>query len=446
MRKLSYYQTVCENKECVRLKGEVGFETDLERENQLLNIYPEVRYQEIEGFGGAITDAAGSVFNQMQPELQEKLSKAYFNTDDMNYEMVRIPIDSCDFSEGHYEAMSEEQDVEMKSFSFDRVEKTIFPMLAAGERVHGKKLDIMLTPWSPPAFMKTNGERNHGGKLKEEYQDFWAAYICRYILEYRERGYSVNRLSIQNEAKAVQTWDSCVYTPTEERTFLAEHLWPAIVKNNLTDIEIFIWDHNKERAYERACAIIDSETSHMIAGIALHWYSGDHFEAVRILHEKFPDKKLILSEACIEYRVYGTGSILQNAQKYAHDMIGDFKNGLCAFYDWNLLLNEEGGPNHAGNLCEAPFFYQRKERQLFENISASYIWHFSHFIRPGAVRIGSSSYTEQLESTAFQNPDGSIVVVMLNQTQEDIPVYIRQKDSCALLIVKAESMNTGVFY
>ena len=150
----------------------------------------------------------------------------------------------------------------------------------------------------------------------------------------------VNRISLQNEPAAVQTWDSCIYSAEQEKTFLRDFLYPEMVKNDLNDIEIFIWDHNKERIFERACAIIDETTDHMIAGIAFHWYSGDHFESLDYLRRKFPDKKMILSEACIEYSKYIADDYLTNAQKYAHDIIGNLNNGMTAFYDWNLLLRE----------------------------------------------------------------------------------------------------------
>ena len=168
--------------------------------------------------------------------------------------------------------------------------------------------------------------------LKEEYQSRWAEYICLYIKELRKKGCMVNRISLQNEPAAVQTWDSCIYSAEQEKTFLRDFLYPEMVKNDLNDIEIFIWDHNKERIFERACAIIDETTDHMIAGIAFHWYSGDHFESLDYLRRKFPDKKMILSEACIEYSKYSADDYLTNAQKYAHDIIGNLNNGMTAFY------------------------------------------------------------------------------------------------------------------
>ena len=440
---LRYVTTTYENNVKERVEKNVLFEQDTERENELINLYPQVKYQTFDGFGGALTDSAGYVFSLMNEEQKTEMLKQYFGRDNMKYNMVRIPIDSCDFSIEHYEADSDEEDENFEKFSFERVEKYILPLLDAAEKEYGDKLEIMLSPWSPPVYMKTNGERNHGGKLKEEYRTRWAKYICRYIAEYRGRGYLVTRLTMQNEPKAVQPWDSCVYTAAEEKAFIRDYLWPEMVKQNMDDIKIYIWDHNKERAFEWAEEIFDEETSKMIEGVAFHWYSGDHFEALRMIREQFPDKKLMLSEACIEYSKFEADDYLKNAQKYAHDMVGNLNNGMNAFMDWNVLLDEQGGPNHVGNFCDAPFLYDTKNGKLLESNILGHLWHFSHFIEAGATRIGVSNYSDQLEVTAFQNKE-NIVVVILNRTGEDIPVYLRLKDSVAAITVKANSISSGV--
>lgn len=414
-------------------------------ENRLLNLYPSVTYQTFEGFGGALTEAAGHVYGQMKEEQKREMLRAYFGADQMAYRMVRIPIDSCDFSLGHYEAVEDAGDRTFAGFQLDRVEKTILPVLDDAQEIYGGSLEIMLTPWSPPAYMKTNGERNNGGALKASCKKTWADYICRYIREYRKRGYLVRRVSLQNEPKAVQTWDSCVYTAGEEKEFLRDYLWPSLQENDLDDIEVFIWDHNKERAYERACEIIDDTTDHMVAGIAFHWYSGDHFEALSMLHDRFPDKKLILSEACIEYCKYEADDFLKNAQKYAHDMIGNMNHGMNGFYDWNIVLDEKGGPNHAGNFCDAPFLYDVGKKEIIRRNTADYLWHFTHFIKPGAVRIGSSVYSDEVESVAFLNPDRQIVVVLLNRTDHDIAVCVRLGDDMAELTAGANTIGTAFF-
>lgn len=164
----------------------------------------------------------------------------------------------------------------------------------------------MLSPWSPPAFMKTNKDKNHGGRLKEEYRGMWAEYLCRFLEGYRKKGVTVKRISIQNGPAAVQIWDSCVYSAGEGKEFLRDYLYPALCAHGLTDLEIFIWDHNKERLLERALETIDADTDRMITGMAFHWYSGDHLEALQMAHEKFPKKS-----CCFRKDVWNTANLRQ---------------------------------------------------------------------------------------------------------------------------------------
>lgn len=437
--------TYQENERCRRIE-DFKWMPDGGEENCLLNIYPQVKYQMFEGFGGAMTESAGYIYNQMDGAQKREMLQAYFGADEMGYRMVRIPIDSCDFSLGHYEAVEDAKDEAFENFQLDRVEKNILPLLNDAQKIYGGSLDIMLTPWSPPVYMKTNGDRNHGGELKPEYRKIWADYICRYIREYRKRGYQVKCISLQNEPKAVQAWDSCIYTAQQEKEFLRDYMWPALQENDLSDVEVFIWDHNKERVFERACEIIDETTDHMITGLAFHWYSGDHFDSLKMLHERFPDKKLILSEACIEYSKFASGDYLKNAQKYAHDIIGNMNHGMNGFYDWNIVLDETGGPNHVGNLCDAPFLYDAARKELIRRNTADYLWHFTHFIQPGAVRIGTSCYSDELEVTAFLNPDDHIVCVLLNRTGHDLKVNLRLGNSMTQMMVEACAIVSVVIY
>ena len=441
--RISYTETTYKNNIRKTTTQDLLTIKDIDRENTLINIYPQMKYQKLEGFGGAVTDSAGYVFSLLNKEQKSEMVNQYFNAENMAYNQVRIPIDSCDFSLEHYEADSDPDDTEFQKFSFTRVEKYILPFLDAAEKAYGDKLDIMLSPWSPPAYMKTTGERNYGGKLKPEYRKRWAEYICRYIEEYRNRGYHVTKLTMQNEPKAVQTWDSCIYTAEEQKEFLRDYLWPSLKAHGLDDIGIYLWDHNKERVFEWAETIIDEETTSMIRGMAFHWYSGDHFEALRMIREKYPDKQLLLSEACIEYSKFSADDYLNNAQKYAHDMMGNLNEGMNTFLDWNLILNEEGGPNHVGNFCDAPYLFDRDSKELKESNILGYLWHFTHFLEPGAVRIGVSRYTDKLEVTAFEKDD-RITFVILNRTDEELTAYIRLGEYCTELTVQPKSIGSGV--
>lgn len=408
-----------------------------------INIFPEIEYQSFLGFGGAVTEAAGYAFSKLSAENQEKISKLYFGEEGNCYHMVRSHIDSCDFSLGLYTAMDDPEDKKMNSFSLAREEQYIFPLLRSAQNASDMPLDIMLSPWSPPAFMKDNKSRTHGGKLKPEYREFWAEYICRYIKEYDRNGFKVSRITIQNEPEAVQTWDSCIYKEAEEKEFLRDFLYPALTKHDLTNIKVNIWDHNKERLYQRAKAIIDPDMDKMVDGIAFHWYSGDHFEAINLTREAFPDKQLIFTEGCVEYSRFDADQ-LHNAQMYAHDIIGNLNAGMTGSMDWNILLNDKGGPNHVGNYCDAPIMIHT-ERDCYEvKLSFDYIGHFSRYIRTGAKRIAFSKYTSELEMTAFKNTNGSIVLVLLNRNHHEIPATFDLGDQIFEHVVEGDSIVTVV--
>lgn len=413
-------------------------------ENEVVNLYPEVQFESFEHFGGAITDSAAYVYSLLSEEQKKELMNTYFSPEQMNYGAVRIHMDSCDFSTDMYEAMSDPDDAELKSFSFERTEKYIIPMLADAQKTAGKELKIMLSPWSPPAFMKTNGNRKFGGSLKPEYRKMWAEYICRYIMEFEKRGYKIHRISLQNEPKAVQTWDSCVYTAQEEKEFLKDYMHPALKAHGMDNIEVFIWDHNKERAYERAAAIIDETTEKMVTGIACHWYSGDHFENLELIRKKFPDLKMIISESCIEYSKFDVADENVNAGRLTHEIIGDLNHGMTAFYDWNLLLDEKGGPNHVGNYCQAPFLLDTEKGVLMPQLLQKHFCHFSHFIKEGAKRIGFSRYTDGLDVTAYENPDKKFIFVISNREKEELKAVIRLQGQIIELNVKPGEICTGI--
>lgn len=420
----------------------VAFTKDQGMEDYVVNIYPEMEFETLEGFGGAITDSAAYVYSLMDEGQKKQLIETYFSPQKMKYGIVRIHMDSCDFSTEMYEAMSDEKDTELVSFDFGRTEKYIIPMLEDAQKAAGKPLELMLSPWSPPAFMKTNGQRKYGGSLKPEYRKMWASYICRYIKEFTSRGYKVKRISLQNEAKAVQTWDSCVYTSAQEKEFLRDFMYPTLKEHGLEDVEIFIWDHNKERVYEKAKEIIDDDTKNMVAGVAFHWYSGDHFEALDLVKSKFPDKKMILSESCIEYCKFGADDSIKNALRLSHEIIGDLNHGMTAFYDWNILLNEKGGPNHVGNFCHAPFLYDTVQKKLLPQLILQHFEHFSHYLVKGSVRVGYSKYTESIDVTVYKRPDESLVLVLLNKNDSSMPVNIRLNEQLAQIVLFPESITT----
>lgn len=302
-------------------------------------------------------------------------------------------------------------------------------------------IDMLMSPWSPPAYMKTNGEMNHGGKLKEEYFELWSQYYVKFIEAYKKEGINIDFITVQNEPKAVQTWDSCVYTAEEERDFVKNYLGSKMEKEG---VKILFWDHNKERIYDRASVMLsDKEAAKYIYGIAFHWYSGNHFEQLAMFNKKYPDKKLVFSEGCYEYS-RGKEDPLTIAEGYAHEIIGNFNNGCNVFCDWNLVLNEEGGPNHVGNFCAAPIMADTQNDKVYITDTYYYIGHFSRYIKKGAKRIGSSKWSAEIETVSFKNPDGSIVSVVLNKTDSDMNFNFRINGEVINSTAEAHSISTYI--
>ena len=420
---------------------EATFAPDAQDERNLLNLYPDMRFQTLLGFGGAFTEAAGSVLNQMPETAREAVLQGYFGKDGLGYTVGRTHIDSCDFSLGNYSAVTDPADTDFATMNLARDEQYILPYIQRAQEIAGQDVRMLLAPWSPPAFMKTNGQRNGGGELLPQYRDAWAKYIARYITLLMQRGVHPLAVSTQNEPKAVQTWDSCIYTAEEERDFVRDHLAPALKAAGL-DIGITIWDHNKERMFDRSQTILaDQAADTAVTGVAFHWYSGDHFEAIELTHLAHPDKLLLFTEGCVEYSRF-SNSQLFNAQMYAHDIIGNLNAGMHAFVDWNLVLNAQGGPNHVGNLCDAPVMCDVATGAVDVKLSYHYIGHFSRYLKPGAVRIGKTLYTAALEACAFQNPDGGLACVVLNRSAEAQPFTLRLKDQTCKLNAPAGSIQT----
>ena len=410
------------------------------RENFLICLFPGIEYQEIKGFGGAFTEAASTTLDKLSRENREKIIKLYFDKEEgIGYNIGRVHINSCDFSLGNY-ACVEENDETLSTFNIERDKSSVIPMIK--DAMKYGKMPVFASPWSPPAYMKTNGEMNHGGKLKKEYWELWSEYYVKFVEAYRNEGIDVFGVTVQNEPNATQRWDSCIYSAEEERDFVKNHLGE---KMRRIGAKLMFWDHNKERLVKRAKVMLDDpESARYIDGIAVHWYTGDHFEQLDMFHRLYPETDIIFSEGCYEY-CKGAADTVKIGEKYAHDMIGNFNNYCNTFCDWNLILNTEGGPNHVGNFCDAPIMADTENDTVYIHDSYYYIGHFSKYVKAGAKRIGSSRYSDAVEQVSFKNPDGSIVSVVLNRTEEEKKVIFSLEGKLIDTVNEPRSISTYIF-
>lgn len=436
---IKVFKTI-KGKEPMKETNDISFSQNTEREERLICIFPDVRYQKINGFGGAFTESAATTLYKLSPEKRKRILEMYFDTErGIGYNFGRVHINSCDFSLGNYSCV-EDGDEALETFNIRRDEATVIPMIK--EAMKYNDIEIFASPWSPPAYMKTNGEMNRGGKLKKEYESLWAEYFEKFINAYKQQGINITTVSVQNEPKATQTWDSCVYTPEEERDFVKNHLGKRM--RNI-GVKVLFWDHNKERAFQRAKIVLgDKKAADYISGIAVHWYSGDHFEQLAMFKRLWPEKEIVFSEGCYEYSL-GSADTVKIGERYAHDMIGNFNNYCSVFCDWNLLLDENGGPNHAGNFCDAPIMADTEKDKVYIHDSYYYIGHFSKYIKKGAIRIGSSKWSDSIETVSFENPDKSIVTIVLNRTETEYEFAFNISGRIIEAKSEARSVATYVF-
>jgi len=380
-------------------------------------------------------------------ESQEELRRAYVDSDyGIGYSFGRTNMNSCDFSSDMYTYV-EDGDKELTTFSIAHDEKYKIPLIKRAVEAAGGKLSLFISPWSPPAWMKDNGDMLFGGTLLPEYYQSWANYYVKYIQALEQKGIPVWGLSVQNEPMARQIWESCIYTAEEERDFIKNFLGPTLHNSNMSDRKLIAWDHNRDLIYHRASTILgDSEAARYVWGIGFHWYEvwtgGRQYENVKRVAEAFSETNLLLTEACIYPFSWETIDQWKWGEQYGENMIHDFNNGAVAWTDWNLLLDETGGPNHVANFCFAPIHAKVNEGSLYYMNSYYYIGHFSKFIRPGAARIISSSSRAQLLTTAFINVDGSLAIVVMNPTDDEISYRLYIATKAAVTVSKPHSICT----
>ena len=407
---------------------------------QLINIYPNLEYQTVKGFGGAFTEAASTTLDKVSKENREKVMKMYFDPKEgIGYTVGRVHMNSCDFSLGNYTCV-DEGDETLETFQINRDKASVIPMIKEAQAL--SDLSFFASPWSPPAYMKTSGRMNQGGSLKKEYYELWSQYFVKFIEEYKKNGINISAVTVQNEPATAPRWESCVYTPEEEACFVKNHLGK---KMRDMGVKVMFWDHNRTWLLDRALAVLaDKEAAEYIDAVACHWYRGDHFENLAIFHDMFPDKEIFFSEGCYEYSL-GEMDTVKIGEKYAHDIIGNFNNYCTTFCDWNLVLDENGGPNHVGNLCDAPIMIDTKNDKIYVHDSYYYIGHFSKYIKKGAKRIGTSKWCSEIDTASFKNPDGSIVTVVLNRTNDDLDFAFKLGDSFISCKAEARSIATYIF-
>lgn len=376
-------------------------------ENNVIRIYKDEVITKYKGIGGAITPAVAYNYSKLSDDNKNKFIKDYFSNDGLNYNVIRLVIGSCDFS---YSTFEYSRKKDLSDFNIDEDMKYIVPMLRDIKKV--KDFEIIASPWSSPSMFKDNKRLTIGGKLKKKYYDIYSDYLVRYINEYKNQGFNISYLTIQNEPFATQTWESCVFSLDEQKDFIYNHLI-----DKLNDTKILLFDHNKEDIFNIFKYLYNDNNK--IAGLAMHYYSGKHYNNIRLIRKYYPNTLLVNSESCCGYSKYDEKSWIRDAEIISTEMISDFNNGLNMYLDWNILLDYYGGPNHKKNYCKSPIILNEDNSNYIKSPIYYYLYHISkHNIDSNIIE--NSIYNDLLVLSTIK--DNRVVVTILN-TSDDIKEY-----------------------
>jgi glucosylceramidase len=434
------WQTAEGSKDRLTQQEDVVFSEAFAADGAVIEISGRPRH-EIQGFGGAFTDAAASTMQALDKDKQDELMSSYFGPDGLGFTMGRVHINSCDFSGESYSFDDEDEDWDLKHFDkkVSHDAKALIPMIKRAQELlkeQGLNLSLLASPWSPPAWLKRSGEMDGSDKhcLRDDVDHIWANYISKWITAYEKHGIQVWAITAQNEPEYAAPWEACTWTKEEQTDFLASHLGPVIKKDH-PKVLIFAFDHNKDHVHEWAKAVFGNTTSSKFTdGIAFHWYTGDGFDAVQKVHEDFPEKILLPSEATFEKASWSSGNewvengVWRFGEGYAHDIIGDLKAGATGWIDWNLILDQDGGPNHVDNVCDAAIIVDKDAGEFHYHPQFYFLGHFSKFIPRGSRYLettvtGSRTYDgkprgygscwpdDGIQAAAFLRPDGDVALV-----------------------------------
>ncbi len=386
---------------------------DITWEWNIVRAYPNIKMQKWLGMGGALTEASCYNIFKLPEAKQKDLIQAYYGKDTLDYNLGRVSIGSNDFCLSAYELTRKS---DLSDFSIERDKKYIIPIIKEIQKV--KNLTFVASPWSPPSFMKDNGNLFEGGKLKKEYYKTYAKYLKNFIQEYHKEGIPITYLTIQNEPNASQKWESCVYSLKEQKKLIKEYI---LLEMNDLDINILLWDHNKENLFDVVNELFFKHKK--ITGVAFHDYQGQHNTNMELLHSYYPDLLLFHTEGCCGFSRYDEIEWINEAEIYLINLISDINHGLNGYIDWNIFLDFYGGPNHKDNYCKSPIILNEEEDNFILSPIYYYLGHISKYIKPGDYIIPIDIYRMDLLGVAAVH-DKQVVITLINITNVKIDVNI----------------------
>lgn len=388
------------------------------------------RYQEMLGFGAAITDSSAWVIQRMAPEQREKLLRELFGRDGdgLGLDFTRLTIGASDFSRRHYsldDPPDGRPDPQLRYFSIAPNLSDVVPVVRQALAIN-PRLKIMASPWSAPAWMKDSGSLIKG-TLRDEYFDAFARYLVRYVAAYSAQGIDISALTVQNEpAFEPDNYPGMRLEAKQRARLIGAHLGPALADAGL-GTQIFDWDHNWDKPQEPIAVLSDPVARRFVSGVAWHCYGGD-VSAQSPVHDAFPDKDTYLTECSGgDWEPVRSGGLtLQTRQM----IVRGTRHWARGVLFWNLALDEQRGPYTGGcDTCRGVVTVESGSGRVTRNDEYYALAHASRFVRQGAYRIASTETSNGLDNVAFQNTDdGSLVLIVTNSGTAPRSFSVRQQE------------------
>lgn len=411
-----------------------------------ITVNDRVQYQTIDGFGASLTDSsAWLLWNKLTaPQRNEALEKLFSPDKGIGLSMLRQPMGASDFALEDYsydDVPAGESDPELHKFSIDRDQKYIVPILKEVLALN-PEVKVIASPWSPPGWMKTSQSMIQGSLLPSAYQPL-ANYFVKFVEAYQQAGVPIFAVTMQNEPLNVpNNYPGMNMTAVEQATFLRDDLGPAFRSAGLKT-KILVFDHNWDLIAYPITVLNDSKAASFADGIAIHCYGGS-VAAQNELHERFPEREIWSTEC--SGGEWQKGNLLEQQTRLVIDSIRAWSKSVIL---WNLVLDQNHEPFLGGcTTCRGVMTVKHdvSPAQVLPTVDYTALGHVSKFVRPGAVRVESNTFGQgSLEDVAFRNPDGSLVLVVLNSGGGPVTFNIAWNGKFAQYLLRKQSVVTFVW-
>ena len=395
----------------------------------------ETTFQMIIGLGSSLEHSTCYNISLLPPASQKEVLESIVDKDKgVGMNLMRICFGTADFTASPWysydDSTDKQPDPELKYFSIEKDRKYVLPILKLAQQIN-PELKFFASPWSPPAWMKTNNNIC-GGKINPKYYRPFAEYLARSVEAYRAEGFDIIAITPQNEPEYYpDTYPTCGWTAQQQRDFIRDHLGPVFKQHNLAT-KIWCYDHNFNHPNFPATILKDPEAAKYIDGTGFHLYEGKP-SAMTWLHEKFPDKHVYFTE----------GSVFGMAG--AVEIVSYLRNWARCYIAWVTVIDHKAQPNPGPHDCSPTCIVLNSETLDLEYRFDYYMYgHFMKYISRGAERIDSTS-SKNMPNVAFRNPDGSVVLVVANPGRKTQKLSIGWKNLGLETELAAESIATLVW-